>query len=113
MNRKILHITNGDKTTISLKSFEFKGKFITWREILGEGKTSTDIGSEDFWKTRFNFLKSSYKITKKTFIDYTLKEYRNLCVNKNQEEIILWFDYRFTQSNKFNCHHKLVKKIQE
>ena len=93
MNKKILHITNGDKTTISLKSFGFKGKFITWREILGEGKTSPDIGSEDFWKTRFNFLKSSYKITKKTFIDYTLKEYRNLCVNKNQEEIILWFDY--------------------
>ena len=93
MNNKILHITNGVKTTISLKSFGFKGRFITWREILGEGKTSTDIGSEDFWKTRFNFLKSSYKITKKTFIDYTLKEYRNLCINKNQEEIVLWFDY--------------------
>ncbi len=95
-----LHITNGDKTTNHLKSIGYTGVFITWREMLCEGKTSIDIGSENFWKTRFNFLKSSYKVTKKTFIDFTLKEYRNLCQKKNQEEIILWFDHDlFSQIN--------------
>tara|TARA_R110000787_G_scaffold259559_1_gene364851 strand:+ start:5699 stop:6643 length:945 start_codon:yes stop_codon:yes gene_type:complete len=93
MSASILHITNGDSTTNYLKSLDFKGDFITWREMLCEGKTSIDVGSETFWKTRFEFLKTSYKITKKTFIDYTLKEYRNLCQNKNQKEIVLWFEH--------------------
>ena len=92
MNSSVLHITNGDITTNYLRSLKFQGKFITWREMLCEGKTSIDVGSESFWKTRFEFLKSSYKVTKKTFIDFTLKEYRTLCQEKNQKEIVLWFD---------------------
>lgn len=89
----ILHITNGDFTTQLLKNLNIKGNIITWREMLCEGKTITDIGSETFWKTRFEFLKSSYKVNKKTFIDYTLKEYRSLCQQKQQDEIVLWFEY--------------------
>lgn len=88
-----LHITNGDTTTQHLRSLNFKGEFITWREMLCEGQTLTNVGSEEFWKNRFDFLKTSYKISKKKFIDYTLKEYRNLCKNKTQEEIVLWFDH--------------------
>ncbi|MDY0779292.1 DUF1835 domain-containing protein [Tenacibaculum sp. IB213877] len=89
----ILHITNGDTTTQLLQSLGVEGEIITWREMLCEGKTITEVGSESFWKTRFDFLKSSYKITKKKFIDYTLKEYRNLCQQKQQDEIVLWFEY--------------------
>ena len=87
-----LHITNGDETTLTLQNSNINGEIITWREMLCEGKTITEVGSEDFWKTRFEFLKSSYNITKRKFVDYTLKEYRNLCQNKQQDEIVLWFD---------------------
>lgn len=87
-----LHITNGDFTTQSLKKAQIQGEIITWREMLCEGKTLTEVGSETFWKTRFDFLKSSYKVTKKKYIDFTLKEYRNLCKQKQQDEIVLWFD---------------------
>lgn len=93
MSSSILHITNGDSCTNYLKSLHFEGNFITWREMLCEGKTSIDVGSESFWKTRFDFLKSYYKVTKKTFIDFTLKEYRTLCQTKGQKEIVLWFEY--------------------
>lgn len=94
MKSKLLHITNGDSTTQILKNTPFvKGDIITWREMLCEGKTTTDVGSEGFWKTRYDFLKSSYKVTKKTFIDYTLKEYRSLCKQKTQDEIVLWFEH--------------------
>lgn len=93
MSHKITHITNGDSTTNYLKSLDVKGEFITWREMLCEGKTTNDVGSEDFWKTRFDFLKKSYKISKQTFIDFTLKEYRLLCQKKHQEEIVLWFEH--------------------
>ena len=93
MRSSTLHITNGDNTTNYLKKLHFSGDFITWREMLCEGKTTTDVGSEIFWKNRFNFLKSSYKISKQKFINYTLKEYRNLCKKKDTKEIVLWFEY--------------------
>lgn len=89
----ILHITNGDSTTSYLQKLNFSGEFITWREMLCEGQTIANVGSEEFWKTRFDFLKTSYKVSKKKFIDYTLKEYRSLCQKKNQDEIVLWFEY--------------------
>ena len=56
MGASILHITNGDSTTNYLKKLDFSGSFITWREMLCEGKTTSDIGSESFWKTRFDFF---------------------------------------------------------
>jgi len=100
MNTSFLHITNGDATTKILQDLAIPGKIITWREMLCEGKTTIDVGSEHFWKARFEFFKKSYKITKKTFIDYTLKEYRNLCNQKKQEEIVLWFEHDlFSQIN--------------
>ena len=93
MDASFLHITNGDSTTQYLQKLNFKGEIITWREMLCEGKTTTDVGSENFWKTRFDFFQNSYKVTKKKFIDFTVKEYRNLCNQKQQEEIVLWFEY--------------------
>ena len=92
MKSKTLHITNGDSTTNYLKKLNIDGEFITWREMLCEGKTTIDVGSERFWKNRFLYLKSSYKVTKQKFINYTLKEYRNLCNKKQLDEIVLWFE---------------------
>ena len=92
MKASTLHITNGDSTSNYLKKLRFSGEFITWREMLCEGKTTTDVGSESFWKNRFDFLKTVYKVNKPTFIEFTLKEYRNLCKKKEQNEIVLWFE---------------------
>ena len=93
MGASILHITNGDYTTNYLKKLNFSGEFITWREMLCEGKTTADVGSENFWKNRYDFFKTAYKLSKQNFIDYTVKEYRNLCNKKSQKEIVLWFEY--------------------
>ncbi|NNE77259.1 MAG: DUF1835 domain-containing protein [Pricia sp.] len=89
----LLHITNGDSFTERLKSLKLNGDIITWREMLCEGKTLTNVGSESFWKTRFEFLHKNYKVSKSWFIEKTLKEYRSLCNHKQQDEIILWFEY--------------------
>ncbi|MGY0408794.1 MAG: DUF1835 domain-containing protein [Polaribacter sp.] len=93
MNTSTLHITSGDTTTNYLKKRNISGDFITWREMLCEGKTSSNVGSETFWKTRFEFLKSSYQVSKHKFINYTLKEYRRMCNKRENNEIVLWFDY--------------------
>ncbi|MEM9687678.1 MAG: DUF1835 domain-containing protein [Bacteroidota bacterium] len=90
---KILHITNGDILTSILKKFHIEGKIITWREMLCEGKTTNNVGSELFWKERFNFFRKTYRITKNRFIEATLKEYRSLCNQKTQDEVVLWFDH--------------------
>ncbi|MBQ4914992.1 DUF1835 domain-containing protein [Maribacter sp. MMG018] len=89
----LLHITNGDSFTERLNKLDLKGDVITWREMLCEGKTLTNVGSESFWKTRFEFLHKNYKVSKSWFIEKTLKEYRSLCNHKQQDHIVLWFEY--------------------
>lgn len=89
----LLHITNGDVFTKKLKSLKLSGEIITWREMLCEGKTENNVGSESFWKTRFEFLNKNYKVSKSTFINKTLKEYRSLCNHKKEDQIVLWFEY--------------------
>lgn len=105
-----LHITNGDSLTEALQQLELKGDIITWREMLCEGKTTIDVGSESFWRQRFEFFHSRYKVSKKKFIDLTLKEYRNLCNHKQQQEIVLWFeDDLFCQINMLGVLSWLLK----
>lgn len=89
----ILHITNGDSFTQKLKQLNLEGDIITWREMLCEGKTLSTVGSESFWKTRFEFLNKNYKVSKSWFVEKTLKEYRSLCNHKQQDQIVLWFEY--------------------
>ena len=69
-----LHITNGDILTNKLNTLKLEGDIITWREMLCEGKTETSVGSESFWKTRFEFLNKNYKVSKSWFIYNNLKE---------------------------------------
>ncbi len=89
----LLHITNGDILTKRLNTLKLKGDIITWREMLCEGKTLTNVGSESFWKARFEFLNKNYKVSKSWFIEKTLKEYRSLCNHKQQDRIVLWFEH--------------------
>lgn len=91
--KSLLHITNGDSFTSKLESLPLKGDIITWREMLCEGKTLSTVGSETFWKTRFEFLNKNYKVSKSWFVEKTLKEYRSLCNHKQQDQIVLWFEY--------------------
>ncbi|MEM1259908.1 MAG: DUF1835 domain-containing protein [Bacteroidota bacterium] len=91
--KSLLHITNGDSFTERLENLPLKGDIITWREMLCEGKTLSNVGSESFWKTRFEFLNKNYRVSKSWFVEKTLKEYRSLCNHKQQDQIVLWFEY--------------------
>lgn len=91
--KSLLHITNGDSFTTRLQQLPLSGDIITWREMLCEGKTLCNVGSESFWKTRFEFLNKNYKVSKSWFVEKTLKEYRSLCNHKQQDKIVLWFEY--------------------
>ena len=79
--------------------------------MLCEGKTTSDVGSEDFWKNRFEFFKTTYKVSKQKFIDYTVKEYRNLCNKKNQKEIVLWFEHDLFACSAIDYTQQLYNTI--
>jgi len=88
----LMHISGSDRLTPKISQFGSVASVITWREILSEGKTLHEVGSEQFWKERFLFLQSSYAWSKQRFVQRTLREYRNLCRAKSQDIIALWFD---------------------
>ncbi|ATA73197.1 DUF1835 domain-containing protein [Capnocytophaga sp. H4358] len=89
--KRVLHITNNQSASEKLQQTYAKSEVITWNEMLCEGKTTTDVGSEHFWKNRYDFFKNEYNTEKSSFIETVLKEYRNLCNQKTQDEIVLWF----------------------
>ena len=117
MDTSILHITNGDCTTNYLKPLLMQGDFITWREMLCEGKPEVKVGSEKFWRHRFDFLKNSFNFSKRHFININLKEYRKLCGEKTQGKIVLWFENDlFSQINMLAVlswlkHHRKGRNI--
>jgi hypothetical protein len=88
----LMHISGSDRLTHKISQLGFKDSVVTWREILSEGRTIHEVGSEKFWKERFLFLNTSYAWSKQRFVQRTLREYRNLCRAKSQDIIALWFD---------------------
>lgn len=90
--RRVLHIMGNKNTSEAMKKISAGSEVITWNEMLCDGRTLADVGSEVFWKNRYNFFKSEYKTGKSSFIEGVLKEYRNLCNQKTQDEAVLWFD---------------------
>lgn len=89
--RKVLHVIGNKNASETLKKIDTTSEVITWNEMLCEGRTSIDVGSENFWKNRYNFFKNEYNTGKSSFIESVLKEYRNLCNQKTQDEAVLWF----------------------
>jgi hypothetical protein len=88
----LMHISGSDRLTPKISQFGSVESVITWREILSEGRTLHEVGSEQFWKERFLFLQSSYAWSKQRFVQRTLREYRSLCRAQSQDIIALWFD---------------------
>lgn len=103
MGKKILHITNGDSLTDYLKELDIEGVFLTWQEMLCEGKTIAAIDSDAFLETRRSFLNEVYKIE---IDDNAYKaELKKLDDHKDYSEIILWFEYDLF------CHINMIGVI--
>ena len=113
MQSHILHITNGDSLTNYLKELDYKGEFLTWREMLCEGPTIPLIDSKEFYAIRRSFLSKTYKIPTSDYnFDETIKL---LDANGSYDEIHLWFEYDlFCHINLIACisllHQKEIKK---
>lgn len=91
MNVKTLHIAHSDALTVALEKWNPEDSSITWREMLCEGKTLSNMGSDAFWETRFHFLHKTYNTRKSEFSKSILAEYEKLLRCSAPREIVLWF----------------------
>ncbi|WP_296316579.1 DUF1835 domain-containing protein [Winogradskyella sp. UBA3174] len=103
MEKKILHITNGNHLTDYLRELDFTEDILTWQEMLCEGPTIPAINSDAFFELRADFLKSNYDIEVNT--DELKSELSKLDTIENYTEINLWFEYDLF------CHINLLGVI--
>jgi len=90
---KILHILNGDNTAQIFSKSTIHGDIIIWREMLCDGALHKDVGSDEFWKKRYNFFEEEIGITRLEYYDKTIKELIKIENVSNYDEIVLWFEY--------------------
>lgn len=88
---KRLHILNGDSTLLQLQKTSVEGETLVWRDILCEGPTKYEVGSDDFWHVRQEFMAKRYDVAHS---DYQAKSIGEFQIMKSDfDEIILWFEY--------------------
>jgi len=103
MEKKSLHITNGNSLTEYLLELGIEGDILTWEEMLCEGPVVEVIDSENFLNTRKKFFQHTYNIE---IDDNEYKEeIHKLNHTEGYSEIILWFEYDLF------CHINLVGVI--
>ncbi|WP_179353838.1 DUF1835 domain-containing protein [Winogradskyella vidalii] len=103
MEKKCLHITNGNALTDYLIELDFKDDILTWQEMLCEGPTIPKIDSDEFFDLRVDFLRAHYNIE----VDQKdlKKELSKLDDTADYSEINLWFEY------DLYCHINLLGVI--
>lgn len=91
--KNLLHITNGDDLSEKIQQLNLPGDIITWREMLCEGPTSREVGSEEFLDLRQKFLKKNYDITENEYKEKFISELCQLAAINKYDEIVLWFEF--------------------
>ena len=110
----ILHILNGDSTAEIFDKTSIAGDIVVWREMLCEGVVKSEIGSDDFWKSRYDFFESEFGIGKLEYFDQTIKELVKLEELSTYREVVLWFEYDlFCQVNLIAACSYLIKSFRK
>lgn len=91
--KNLLHITNGDDLSTKITDLNLPGDIITWREMLCEGPTLHEVGSDEFFKLRQDFLKEKYNIPEKDYQEKFCAELVKLSAINDYDEIVLWFEF--------------------
>ncbi|RXG13406.1 putative protein DUF1835 [Leeuwenhoekiella aestuarii] len=105
MGSNMLHITNGDSLTKRLDSLELDGDLVIWREMLCEGPTLKEVGSQAFIDARKTFLKDTYNIPAADYENKFVSELKKLSEINMYDEVILWFEFDLF------CHINMLAAI--
>jgi len=111
---KPLHILNGDSTHTIFKQSSILGDVVIWREMLSEGNIVKDVGSDQFWKERYQYFQNELGVEKLDYFDKTIKEIIQLQDVSNYNEVVLWFEYDlFCQINLMALITYLLKSYRK
>ena len=109
-----LHILNGDSTKQIFSHANLEGDIIVFREMLCEGSIHKNVGSDAFWKNRYDFFEKELGITKLEYFDKTIKELTKLEDLSIYNEVILWFEFDlFCQVNLIALCSYLLKSYRK
>lgn len=90
---KQLHIISGDDLAQHIRDLKIEGETVIWREMLCEGPTVSELGSQEFIAVRTEFLKENYQISPEDYKNQFLKELKKLTFYNTYEEVVLWFEF--------------------
>ena len=93
MDKKPLHIINGDSLAESVADLDLPGQQVVWREMLCEGPTVQEVGSPEFVKIRKKFLNTYYGISGEDYQHEFVSEFKKLKKIEDYDHIILWFEF--------------------
>lgn len=89
---KYLHILNGDATYDLFRKTALAGDTLVWREILCEGPTVVEVGSDAYWKVRGDYLISHFPEGAKAHLAQFQKELSATDL-RSYDEVVLWFEH--------------------
>ncbi|MGV6845929.1 MAG: hypothetical protein ACWA42_07375 [Lutibacter sp.] len=93
---KKLHLFNSKEVAKIFKETELSHHYEVYIEKLNEGPIISKVGSDDFFKLRYQFFEEKYKKDKLTYFDESIKSLVVLENDDLYDEVILWFDKDLT-----------------
>lgn len=72
MNNSI-HLFIGNTSKSPFKLADLKGKLVFWNEQLHKGPLIADIGSDIFWKIRYQYYQETFQTNKLIYFDNYIK----------------------------------------
>ncbi|MDX1828521.1 MAG: DUF1835 domain-containing protein [Lutibacter sp.] len=111
---KIIHVLNGDSTAKIFDEVKLTGKVIVFNEMLCEGFLKEDVGSDSFFKSRYEFFEKEFQTDKLTYFDKSIKPLVQLEDGSSYDEVVLWFEYDlFCQINMLAVCTYLLKNYRK
>ncbi len=113
MNNSI-HVLNGDSTAQIFNHTTLSGEVVVFNEMLCEGLLKEDVGSDSFFKSRYEFFEKEFQIDKLTYFDKSIKPLIRLEDGSSYKEVVLWFEYDlFCQINMLAVCTYLLKNYRK
>jgi hypothetical protein len=105
MSSRSIHIINGDGLAAKMMELNIPGEVIVWRELLCEGPTVQEVGSEAFTEVRKKFIGDAYGISPENYEEKFVSQLEKLRNLEDYEEVILWFEFDLF------CHINMIAAI--
>lgn len=90
---EILHILNGDSTRMLLEASGLEGDHCVWPEVMSDGPTVLEVGSESFWNTRKQYMTGAFDVSEEAYMEKAHGAFEIMQEFRNYDEAVLWFEY--------------------